>query len=150
VQYEAQAAMELEMLAEEMVEDGYAFRIRHESRPMVVEIPGIITGVVDDLRRGQSPARIAAKFHTTLVEVILQVCCRMRDLTGRKQVALSGGVFQNILLLTSVMTALQTNGFEVYAHSQVPPNDGGLALGQAAVASALLAQGGQEVSTPCA
>ena len=151
VQYEAQAAMELEMLAAGWWEDGYAFRIRHAPRPMVVEIQGIIQGVVDDLLRGQSPARIAAKFHTTLVEVILQVCCRIRDLTGLQQVALSGGVFQNIRLLTGAMIHLQANGFEVYTHSQVPPNDGGLSLGQAAVASALLAQDrGEEASTRCA
>jgi hydrogenase maturation protein HypF len=150
VQYEAQAAMELERLAEGRWEDGYAFRIRHEARPMVVEIQGIIQGVVDDVLRGQSTARIAAKFHATLGEVILQVCCRIRELTGLQQVALSGGVFQNILLLTRVMTNLQAKGFEVYTHSQVPPNDGGLALGQAAVASALLAQGGEEASIPCA
>ena len=78
---------------------------------MVVEIQGIIKGVVDDLLRGQPTSRIAAKFHTTLGEVILQVCCRIRDLTGLQQVALSGGVFQNILLLTSVMTNLQANEF---------------------------------------
>src|SRR5262245_47526302 len=117
---------------------------------MVVEIQGIIKGVVDDLIRGQSSTLIAAKFHTTLRKVILQVCCRIRDLTGLQQVALSGGVFQNILLLTNVMANLQANGFEVYTHSQVPPNDGGLSLGQAAVASALLAQGGDEAFTPCA
>ena len=140
VQYEAQAAMELEMLAEGRLEDGYPFRIRHEARPMVVEIQGIITGVVEDLIKGQPPSLIAAKFHTTLGEAILQVCCCIRDLTGLEQVALSGGVFQNVLLLTSVMTSLQANNFEVYTHSQVPPNDGGLSLGQAAVASALLAQ----------
>ena len=107
---------------------------------MVVEIQGIITGVVEDLSRGQPTSLIAAKFHTTLGEIILQVCRRIRDLTGLQQVALSGGVFQNILLLTSVMTNLQAKGFEVYTHSQVPPNDGGLSLGQVAVASALLAQ----------
>ena len=66
-----------------------------------------------------------------------------------QQVALSGGVFQNVLLLTSVMTNLQANNFKVYTHSQVPPNDGGLSLGQVAVASALLAQG-EEASALCA
>ena len=149
VQYEAQAAMELEMLAERKLADGYPFCIRHQARPMVVEVQGIIKGVVDDLIRGLPTSLIAAKFHTTMGEVILQVCCRIRDLTGLQQVALSGGVFQNVLLLTSVMTNLQAHKFEVYTHSQVPPNDGGLSLGQAAVASALLAQG-EEGATLCA
>jgi hydrogenase maturation protein HypF len=96
--------------------------------------------MVDDLIKREAAPHIAAKFHVTLAEIILTVCSRIRDLTGLGRVALSGGVFQNVLLLTQVVRRLQARGFTVYTHSQVPPNDGGIALGQVAVANAILAQ----------
>jgi hydrogenase maturation protein HypF len=141
VQYEAQAAVELEMLAEETLVEGYSFCLDHDRKPMVVDTKGIIRGIVDDLLRAEPAPLIAAKFHTTLAEIIRSVCCHIRELTSLRQVALSGGVFQNTLLLTMVVSRLRTHGFEVYTHRQAPPNDGGLALGQAAVANAILAQG---------
>jgi hydrogenase maturation protein HypF len=101
VQYEGQAAVELEMLADETPVAGYAFCLQNDQKPMVVETKAIIRGVVDDLLREQSPPRIAAKFHATLAEVILMVCCHIRELKSLRQVALSGGVFQNIRLLTT-------------------------------------------------
>ncbi len=140
VQYEAQAAVELEMLADETCVEGYAFCLRRERRPVVVETAPLISGVVGDLLRGEPTPRIAAKFHRTLAEIVLTVCSQIRDLTSLRQVALSGGVFQNSLLLSMVVSRLVAHGFEVYTHSQVPPNDGGIALGQAAVANAILAR----------
>jgi hydrogenase maturation protein HypF len=133
--------VELEMLADETHVQGYAFWLRQERQPMVVETKGIITGVVDDLCKGASASRIATKFHTTLAEIILTVCCHIQELTSLRQVALSGGVFQNSLLLTRVVSRLMGHGFEVYTHSRVPPNDGGISLGQAAIANAILAKG---------
>ena len=101
VQYEAQAAIELEMAADGTPEEGYPFHIRSGTKPMVVETTGIIKGVVEDLTKGRTRfAGIAAKFHTTLGEIICEVCCRIRGLTGLEQAALSGGVFQNIRLLS--------------------------------------------------
>lgn len=90
--------------------------------------------------QGVPAGRIATKFHATLAEMILETCDRLRALTGLQRVALSGGVFQNVCLLTRVISRLAARGFEVYTQSQVPPNDGGIALGQVAVANALLAQ----------
>ncbi len=139
VQYEAQAAVELEMLADGTPSEAYPFRILGGQRPMVIETKGIIKGVVEDLTKGEPAPLIAAKFHATLGEIIIEVCCRIRELTGRGQVALSGGVFQNVRLLTETVAQLAAAGFEVYTHSRIPPNDGGIALGQAAVASAILA-----------
>jgi len=141
VQYEAQAALELEMLADGTATEAYPFRILSGGRPMVVETKGIIKGVVQDLTRGEPAPLIAAKFHATLGEIILEVCCRIRELTGLGQVALSGGVFQNVRLLTATVGRLTAAGFAVYTHSRVPPNDGGIALGQAVVANAILAKG---------
>jgi hydrogenase maturation protein HypF len=108
---------------------------------MVIETTGIITAVVESLRRGATVSRVAAAFHTTLADIIVQTCCQIRRDTGLQQVALSGGVFQNVRLLTESVNRLAAEGFTVYTHHQVPPNDGGLALGQIVVANALLAQG---------
>ena len=141
VQYEGQGAVELEMLADGVIGEEYPFRIRRDRKPIMVETQGIIRGVVDDLIKGEPAAHTAAKFHNTLVVIILAVCCCMRKLTSLRRVALSGGVFQNALLLTRVVPSLQAHDFEVYTHSQVPANDGGLALGQVAVANARLAAG---------
>jgi hydrogenase maturation protein HypF len=141
VQYEGQAAVELEMLAEDMPIEAYSFGLRCDRRPMVVETKAMIRGVVDDLLSGEPAPRIAAKFHTTLAEIVLVVCGHIRELTSLGQVALSGGVFQNIHLLTLVVSRLMAHGFEVYTHRRVPPNDGGISLGQAAVANAILAKG---------
>jgi hydrogenase maturation protein HypF len=140
VQYEGQAAIELEMLADGVIgEEEYPFRIHRDRRPMILETQVIIKGVVDDLTKGESAARTAAKFHNTLEAMIVAACCGIRELTGLSRVALSGGVFQNIFLLIRVVPGLQAHNFEVYTHSQVPPNDGGIALGQVAVATTMLA-----------
>jgi hydrogenase maturation protein HypF len=142
VHYEGQAAVELEVLASEDPVDVYPVRLRHDPTPLVVETQDIIRGVVRDLIKGEPAPRIAAKFHATLAAIILEVCRQLRTLTGQRRVALSGGVFQNVLLLTQAVSRLEAHGFEVYTHSQVPPNDGGIALGQVAVANALLARRG--------
>jgi hydrogenase maturation protein HypF len=141
VQYEGQAAVELEMLADESTVKGYAFSLADDCKPLVVKTEGIIRGVVDDLLNEVPAPLIAAKFHATLVEIIRSVCAHIRELTNLRQVALSGGVFQNTLLLTAVISGLRDDGFTVYTHRLVPPNDGGLCLGQAAVANAVLARG---------
>jgi len=79
---------------------------------------------------------VAARFHNALADVVLAVCTRLRDEQGLSTVALSGGVFQNARLLASCLQRLDGAGFEVLTHRQVPPNDGGISLGQAAVAGA--------------
>ncbi len=80
---------------------------------------------------------IAARFHNGLAAAVVEVCDRLRESTGIGAVALSGGVFQNALLLLRVTTMLHRRGFRTLLHSQVPANDGGISLGQAAVAGAL-------------
>lgn len=84
-------------------------------------------------------ARLARRFHRSLVVMFCDLCQRIREISGLSQVALSGGVFQNRLLLEEVVNELQANGFHVYLNRRVPPNDGGLSLGQLAVAAARLA-----------
>jgi hydrogenase maturation protein HypF len=80
------------------------------------------------------PAVIAAKLHNGLALMIRDVCVRLREDSNLSEVALSGGVFQNVTLLGSVVPLLREAGFTVYTHRLVPPNDGGLSLGQAVVA----------------
>ena len=95
-------------------------------RPMIAE-------VAEDVRRGAAAASIARRFHSTMVDAIARVCDRLRAETGLDAVVLSGGVFLNALLTAEATARLEGEGFRVYRHRQVPPNDGGLCLGQLAV-----------------
>jgi hydrogenase maturation protein HypF len=134
VAFEAQAAMELEALAEPEADMIYPTALV-TGETTVVRTTDVVRGVVNDLLREVPAARIAARFHATLADVLAQVCGRIRERTGTTTVALSGGVFQNIWLLKAAIERLDARGFEVYSHRQVPTNDGGLSLGQAAVAA---------------
>jgi hydrogenase maturation protein HypF len=81
---------------------------------------------------------VAGALHNTVAAAIVEVCRRLRDAEGLNRICLSGGTFQNVLLLEKTLPQLRHLGFEVFLHAQVPPNDGGIALGQAAVAQSLL------------
>ena len=98
----------------------------------------MIRALVADLVAGIPIARISACFHATLVAVVGEICSRVRAETGISTIALSGGVMQNRLLTEAVIAHLEKDDFIVLTHSLVPPNDGGLSLGQAAVAAARL------------
>lgn len=135
VTFEAQAAMELEALAAVEADLVYPVVLRDDDDGLVVQTSDVVRGVVDDLLRQVPAALIAARFHATLADVIARVCLRVRTRTGFDAVALSGGVFQNAWLLRAAIDRLEADGFEVYTHHQVPTNDGGLSLGQAAVAA---------------
>jgi hydrogenase maturation protein HypF len=142
VTYEGQAAIELEWLARANRSDGaYPFELMES----VVEGPSVASLVVDtrptmsavarDAARGVAPEVIARRFHTTMAELIVTVCDRLRRETGLAVVVLSGGVFMNGLLSREVSDRLKLRGFLVYKHRLVPPNDGGLSLGQLAIAA---------------
>jgi hydrogenase maturation protein HypF len=133
--FEAQAAMELEALAGCDDAEPYLVRLEEDGGALVVRTTDVVRGVVGDLLGERDPARIAARFHATLARVIGDVCGRIRARSGLDAVALSGGVFQNVRLLRTAARLLEGRGFEVYRHRQVPANDGGLALGQAAIAA---------------
>jgi SagB-type dehydrogenase family enzyme len=94
----------------------------------------LIRGVVADVTAGVPVGSIATRFHHSVARLVAQVCQTLRDESGLNEVALSGGVWQNVTLLSATLAALEEAGFTVYTHRLVPPNDGGLALGQAAVA----------------
>jgi len=140
--FEGQAAMALEYVADPDVRDAYPFCIAREDHGsgtdgLVVDWRDLIRAVVEDLRRGTGAAIVAARFHNALAAAILAVARAV----GARCVALSGGCFQNRLLTERTVRKLRSKQFEVLLHRQVPPNDGGISLGQIAVAAAALAAG---------
>jgi hydrogenase maturation protein HypF len=141
VNYEGQAAIELEQLADPSERGHYpAPRILAPAwpgaRPWRIRGTELLAAVVGDLRAGTDRAVVAARFHTTLARTAVSVCERLAEHTGVRAVALSGGVFANRRLVTEVGTGLAAAGLTVLTHSRVPTNDGGISLGQAAVATA--------------
>jgi hydrogenase maturation protein HypF len=140
VNFEGQAAIELEMASLPGVEGAYPFEI-HSGDPSQIDMGPAIAGIVGDAQTRLEAGFIAAKFHNTLIAVVLDVCRQLRQLEGLKQVCLSGGCFQNMLLLQGVVRALEGGDFAVYRNHRVPPNDGGIALGQAVVANEKMRQG---------
>jgi len=133
--YEGQAALELELAANGPVGRGYSFRLRPKGEGWVVGTSGIIAGVVEDLLAGRLAGAISSKFHRTMAEMVVAGCEEIRAAGGGSAVALSGGTFQNLLLLSQVLELLAGRGFTVYRHRRVPANDGGLSLGQAVLAN---------------
>jgi len=131
VSYEAQAAIELEAIADPDETGQYTFEILDGQ----ISATPVIHAIVTDYRSGESLSRIAARFHNGVAEMIRKVCIQIRQTNGIDQVALSGGVFQNIFLLERVLNLLSDAGFKTYIHRRVPTNDGGLSLGQAIIAS---------------
>ncbi|HEY63653.1 MAG TPA: carbamoyltransferase HypF [Caldilineae bacterium] len=136
--YEGQAAIELEMLANLEEEEAYDWSLPDgaEAMPWIIDPAPVIRAVVSDIIAGVDPSIIAARFHNAVARMIVGVCRRLREATGIEEVALSGGVWQNALLLERTLAHLKSAGFTVHTHRLVPPNDGGLSLGQAAVANA--------------
>ena len=98
----------------------------------------MIRAIVSDLQRGLPTSHIASRFHHSIVELLVVASNDARERTGLNCVALSGGVFQNRLLLEILMARLEEMDFSVYINRRVPPNDGGISLGQLAVAAAQL------------
>jgi hydrogenase maturation protein HypF len=137
VTYEGQAAIELEHVADPDERGTYAVAVADGA---VARVPAsdVVRAAAEDLARGVTVPVVAARFHNALADVVLDVCGLLRARHGLSTVALSGGVFQNALLLTGCLDRLEGDGFTVLTHRQVPPNDGGISLGQAAVATALL------------
>ncbi len=134
VTYEAQAAIEMEALCDPRFETPYEWPVP-EREPFVVDPAPLLRAIVADIRRGEAIGRIAARAHCAIAELIVAMCKRAREQTGLETAGLSGGVFQNVYLLSLATQRLREAGFRVLTHHRVPPNDGGLALGQAVIAA---------------
>jgi hydrogenase maturation protein HypF len=129
--FEGQAAMELQFAAERAsCSANYDFPIETRSRPNIIDWRQAVREIAVDLTQGVSPEIIAAKFHNGLAKVITRVA----ELAGEEKVVLTGGCFQNRYLLEHTINLLDQAGFRPYRHHLVPPNDGGLAIGQLAAA----------------
>jgi hydrogenase maturation protein HypF len=133
--YEAQAAIEFEALVDLTEGCSYEFGFVDADIPIILEPGPVLAGIVEDVRASVPVGLIAARFHTAVATMIVEVAERIRARTGITTVGLSGGVFQNVTLTHAAAVALGEKGFAVLTHRLVPPNDGGLALGQAVIAA---------------
>jgi len=132
VSYEGQAAAELEQVADWSELDVYPCTVANG----VIDGVELVGAVARDLSLGSTVPEVAARFHNGLAEALVRACMETRNQRELETVALSGGAFQNVLLLQRVTSGLESEGFEVLVHRSVPPNDGGISLGQAVVANA--------------
>ncbi|MER5637968.1 carbamoyltransferase HypF [Kitasatospora sp. NPDC002227] len=135
-EYEAQAAIELEAAAlAHHASDGYAFGLHWRGGVLTADPAPVLTAVLADLGAGASAGLVAARFHRAVAELVRSLCRAAREEYGLETVALTGGVFANALLAADCLRGLRADGFTVLRHRRVPPNDGGLALGQLMVAA---------------
>jgi hydrogenase maturation protein HypF len=137
--YEGQAAIELEQRVDRDERSGYDAALLG-GQDFVLSGADLVGAAAEDLGRGRTVAAIAARFHNGLAAAIVAGCRRARERTGLSSVALSGGVFQNMVLLERTVAGLESAGFRVLRHRHVPANDGGISLGQAVIAGLDLAR----------
>ena len=133
ITYEAQAAIEFEAALDETISDAYEFDLI-EGEPMQIDCAKLVSDIAADVLARVSVAEISAKFNNAVADLILRLAVKFRTRENINKVALSGGCFQNVALLRASVLRLREHDFEIFTHRQVPPNDGGLALGQAVIA----------------
>jgi hydrogenase maturation protein HypF len=144
VNYEAQAAIEFENIADPSVTHIYPYEI-HESQDgssqalapesIIINHSPLFKALVADVQHRTPTHVISARFHNTIAQLVVDICRRLRQISQVNAVVLSGGVWQNVILLSKTYRLLDGEGFEIFHHTRVPPNDGGISLGQAAVAA---------------
>ena len=134
IDYEAEAAIRLEMIADRTVVDGFGATARPGRFDGELDWAPLMAALVGEIRRRKEPRELAARFQNELAELWLRALLRAREELGLNKVVLSGGVFQNRFFSARLRLRLKQKGFTVYEHRLVPPNDGGLALGQIVVA----------------
>jgi hydrogenase maturation protein HypF len=137
VNFEGQAAIELEMLCDPDEAGSYPFEIV-DGLEAQIDLRPTIDKIVRDLAAMTPKNAIASRFHNTVATFVVEVCRRMKSRTGLSRVCLSGGTFQNIYLIRRSTQYLEDAGFAVFTHATVPPNDGGISLGQAVIANEIL------------
>jgi hydrogenase maturation protein HypF len=132
VNYEGQAAIEFEALADPAEVGKYSFELGQDQ----VRVRAAVEALIRDVLEGVPISKISTKFHNGMAESVREICHIIKSETDIDEVVLSGGVWQNITLLRRTLSLLENDGFRVYMHREVPPNDGGLSLGQAVIAAA--------------
>jgi hydrogenase maturation protein HypF len=143
-EYEAQAAIDLELAAGDRRVDALPWRLHRAGGLLVYDPRPTLAALLDGVSRGRSGSSLAAAFQATIADVTMAMLDDTRAATGLRTVCLSGGVFQNRWLASTLLRRLAANGFEPFTNRQVPVNDGGISYGQAAVAAARLADGGSD------
>lgn len=138
--YEGQAAIELEQIADPGTTEKYEVVVSEDGS--IIRPQNVIRRAVADLLSGIPPGIISARFHLGVADLIAGISGRVRDERKLNRVVLSGGVFQNMFLVNAAVKMLASAGFEVFTHSRVPANDGGISFGQAAIANARLRRTG--------
>jgi len=133
---EAEAAVALEERCVRQSGKAYPYQIVDSLAPWEIDTRPMFRSLVQDVVSGVDVSEISGRFHLTLALICVEICCKLRIETGLDTVALSGGVFQNLVLLEQVTAVLEDKGFSVLTHSEIPANDGGIAFGQAAAAAA--------------
>jgi hydrogenase maturation protein HypF len=139
--YEGQAAMELEMAAADGTEEYYDFLYQQQEASCSINPSPLLKGICADIKAGKPAGYISATFHNSIAAMIVAVCCRLKERCRLDKVALSGGCFQNGYLLSRSISGLRQAGFSILQHHLVPPNDGGIALGQALIAHERMVKG---------
>jgi hydrogenase maturation protein HypF len=135
--YEGQPAVELEAVADPAVDVIYPYDILRDGEGWIIDPAATLRALWCELRAGRPIPTIAAAFHNTVADFTRAACVAVREKHRLERVVLSGGCFQNALLTRRLLDGLSREGFEVLTHRLVPPNDGGISLGQAVVAHAL-------------
>jgi len=150
VNYEGQAAVEFEQCINSEELAAYDFEIEIENDRIIIDWRKVIKQVVRDVLKKTGLARIAVKFHNGLTNILLQAALKSREMTGLSIIALSGGVFMNVYLLSGLARLLEAQKFKVCTHRQAPCNDGGIAYGQAIIANAIYKARIKEEECKCA
>lgn len=135
VTYEGEAAIALESICSLDEEEIYSYDICDNNGELIINEEKIIMGIMKDLKDGVNKGKIAKGFHNTVIAFTIDMCKRIRDMRGINEVVLSGGVFQNNILLKGIAVGLEKQGFKVYTHGKIPTNDGGISLGQLVIAN---------------
>ncbi|MDH5509652.1 MAG: carbamoyltransferase HypF [Nitrospinota bacterium] len=135
ISFEGQAAMELEMAIEKPVDEGYPVSMVEEDGILTLDFKPSFKALVEDVAAGEPTPLIAARFHQAVVAGAASMAGELRQKTGLERVFLSGGVFQNRYLSDRLGDTLEEMEFTVFRHGRVPPNDGGISLGQAIIAA---------------
>lgn len=133
--FEGEAAMYLENMACKNEAGSYKFSIAYEANDFVIETKSIIKAIIHDILMNTSKEIIARRFHNTIINFTIKLCTMIRETYGLEKIALSGGVFQNKILLEGIYKGLIKSGFKVYINKEVPCNDGGVSLGQIVIAN---------------
>jgi hydrogenase maturation protein HypF len=135
ITFEAQAAIALEFIADGRLGEPYGYEVKEEEGMLIIDPRRVIEGVVRDCKRGKSAREVSRRFHASVVEFAVEISGILREAEKIERVVLSGGVFQNALLLRELSRRLRESGFDVYTHSKIPTNDGGISLGQVMAAN---------------